>query len=224
MGNQISKENISGRNQNTDKENISGRNQNTDKENIFGGNQNTDKENIFGGNQNTNKENISGGNQNTDKENISGGNQNTDIENISGGNQNTDIENLKLVLDGLRPAYLWYPIKGRMEPPISNLHKIKDIRKNGDKTYWYTLNKDFIIPKTDMGIGKALGYVFPHKLTDGIHFIIHFMKTKIHLWSEFIPVTANFDWNILAERLKELSPFDIFIKINIEHITFGNPY
>ena len=44
------------------------------------------------------------------------------------------------------------------------------------------------------------------------------------LWAEFIPVSANFDWNILAEKIKELSPSDIFIKIDMENITFGNPY
>ena len=77
--------------------------------------------------------------------------------------QNTDSENLKLVSADLRPAYLWYPIKDRKNAPKTpkNLYKFEDIVNNKIQ-YWYTKNKDFIIPKTEKDIGKALGYIYFH--------------------------------------------------------------
>ena len=141
--------------------------------------------------------------------------------------KDTDTVNLQLVLDGIRPAYLWYPTKDRTEPPaiLHGLHKIETIFSK-KIAYWYikASNTDFIIPKSHVDIGKALGYLFPHQLTNGMHFRIRFIKKDSMLWAEFIPVSANFDWNILAEKIKELSPSDIFIKIDMENITFGNPY
>ena len=63
-----------------------------------------------------------------------------------------------------------------------------------------------------------------------MYYIIIFYKfynnKKIELWREFIPISANFDWNILIKKFKELSTFDkdIVIQIDMQNLTFGNPY
>lgn len=65
-------------------------------------------------------------------------------------------------------------------------------------------------------------------MENGIHFTVTFSilhnQQPIPLWSEFIPISI--DWNIIKKRLEELLVFDksFYVKIIWSNQDFGNPY